>query len=101
MLNFQTVENPIGSRKLPTSVPVVHFTFSVSPAGVTILQQSSPAPALQKQSLKIKSLEQTKDSIEQAFVAQHIIDKSILKTIFDEVGPVVKPPPASVQSKEL
>ena len=84
------------TKPSPTSVPVVHFTFSVSPAGVTILPQSSPPPALQKQSLKIKSPEQTKDSIEQAFEAQHIIDKSILKTIFDEVGPVVKPPPASV-----
>ena len=89
------------TKPSPTSVPVVHFTFSVSPAGVTILPQSSPPPALQKQSLKIKSPEQTKDSIEQAFEAQHIIDKSILKTIFDEVGPVVKPPPDSVPTAEF
>lgn len=84
------------AKPSPTSVPPVHFTFSVAPARVTILSQSSPAPALQKQSLKIKSLEQTKDSIQQAFEAQQNIGKNILKTIFDEVGPVVKPPPASV-----
>jgi hypothetical protein len=86
------------AKPSPTSVPAVHFTFSVAPAGVTILPLSSPAPALQKQSLKIKSLEQTKNSIQQAFEAQHIIGKNILKTVFDEVGPVVKPPPASFQS---
>ena len=88
---FKKVDKPS-----TTSVPTVHFTFSVAPAGVTILPQSSPAPALQKQSLKIKSLEQTKDSIQQTFEAQHVIGKNILKTILDEVGPVVKPPPASV-----
>ena len=89
------------TKPSPTSVPDVHFTFSVAPAGVTILPQSSPAHALQKQSLKIKPPEQTKDSIQQVFEAQHIIDKNILKTIFDEVGPVVKPQPASVPSAKF
>ena len=83
---FKKVANPS-----PTSVP----------ARVTILPQSSPAPALQKQTLKIKSLEPTKDSIQQAFEAQHIIGKNILKTIFDEVVPVVKPPPTSLPSAKF
>ncbi len=53
------------------------------------------------QSLKIKSQEQTKDSIQQAFEAQHNIDKNVLRTIFDDIGPVIKTPPTSVPSAKF
>jgi len=60
-----------------------------------------PAPLLQKQSLKIKTVEPTQDSIRKAFEAQLIAGKSRLKktsTVDEESGQasMAKPPPASV-----
>merc|ERR1712008_11805 len=63
-------------------------------------QQVAPtAPLLQKQSLKIKTVEPTQDSIRKAFEAQLIAGKSRLKktSVDDESGQgMAKPPPASV-----
>ena len=62
-------------------------------------QVAPPAPLLQKQSLKIKTVEPTQDSIRKAFEAQLIAGKSRLKktSVDDESGQgMAKPPPASV-----
>lgn len=60
-------------------------------------QVAPPAPLLQKQSLKIKTVEPTQDFIRKAFEAQLIAGKSRLKKVDDEVGQgMAKPPPASV-----
>merc|ERR1711935_146748 len=69
-------------------------------------QVAPPAPLLQKQSLKIKTVEPTQDSIRKAFEAQLIAGKSRLKktSVDDESGqgmanppPASVPPPASIQ----
>jgi len=58
---------------------------------------SNPPPSQQpQQSIKIKPVEPTQDSIRKAFEAQLIAGKNRLKKVEDDVGQVAKLPPASV-----
>ena len=60
----------------PASITIVKSPIHVIPATTTAIPQSPPEPALQTQSLKTKTLEQTQDSIRKAFEVKHIMSNN-------------------------
>ena len=77
----------------PASFPPFKSPVPVPLAVVTTILQP---PLPQKQILKIKSLEESQDSLQKAFETQVITGKSKLKKVYEEVGQVIKPPPTSI-----